>query len=443
MKRTLKALLLTLLFVLPAAAGNFTTLTATIKDPNGTPYASGSYVVTFVSANVAGAQDLLAGSPLPFTYYAGSLDSTGALSVSLPDNGTVTPAGSKWQFNICASDKKTCFTSQQTVTGSSQSLSSALSAASSVIYNHNPGSVNGSFFVNGTLGANVIQSNTANPAATGTERLATTDSITIRNAANGADVIVDADLGAASGNLPADVLQQTGGGYQAPAFISATANPAASGAVRLANADAIAWRNNANGADVSLSKIGAAAGGFPADSLDASGFGAVKLAYVKSANQTLQVTTSNYTTSATTLAGAGVVTGLNFTAPASVASNWSFHCDILYSQATAAAANLWGITTAGTAPTNLLVFGEVLTNQTGTQVDNNAIISSVASTTVITATPSAFGAIGTTADMFQAHLWGTLEAPANASPTQVGVAVASGNGSDALTIYRGSACYWY
>jgi hypothetical protein len=156
-----------------------------------------------------------------------------------------------------------------------------------------------------------------------------------------------------------------------------------------------------------------------------------------------QVITSNFTTSATTLATAGVVTGLNFTAPITSAVNLSFSCKIIYSQATAAAADLFGFTTAGTAPTNLQVWGQVYTAQTGTQVMNNADITTATSTTVVTATPGAFGAIGTNADMFQAEFSGTLEAPSSATPTQVGFAVASGSASDALTVYRGSYCRWY
>jgi len=44
------------------------------------------------------------------------------------------------------------------------------------------------------------------------------------------------------------------GGAKSSFFQSSTANAASSGAVRLASADLINWRNNANGADVSLSK---------------------------------------------------------------------------------------------------------------------------------------------------------------------------------------------
>jgi hypothetical protein len=162
--------------------------------------------------------------------------------------------------------------------------------------------------------------------------------------------------------------------------------------------------------------------------------------------QTLQVVGANYTTTSTTLAAAGVITGLNFTGPVSLASYWSFHCDITYSQATAAAANLWGVITAGTAPSNLATSAEVFTSQT-LGAGNAGVatgITGATATLVATSTPSAFGAIGTSADMFTAHLWGTLEAPANSTPSQVGIAVATGNASDALTVYRdASACWWF
>jgi hypothetical protein len=155
-----------------------------------------------------------------------------------------------------------------------------------------------------------------------------------------------------------------------------------------------------------------------------------------------QLTGADYTTTQTALSTAPI-TGLTLTTPANAATTYSFTCNITYSQATAAAANLWGVTTSGTAPTSLAVFGRVYTNNTGTLVANSArSITTNTSTTVVTATPSAFGSIGTTADMFQAVLWGTLEAPSNATPSTVAIAVASGSASDALTVYRGSNCQW-
>jgi hypothetical protein len=86
-----------------------------------------------------------------------------------------------------------------------------------------------------------------------------------------------------------------------------------------------------------------------------------------------------------------------------------------------------------------------LTNQTGS-MNSGAVngITGLTATTIVTSTPSAFGAIGTSADMFTAHLWGTLESPSNATPSQVGIAVATGNASDALTVYQDlSSCWWF
>lgn len=62
----------------------------------------------------------------------------------------------------------------------------------------------------------------------------------------------------------------------ANAVVSRTANPASAGFVRLASADAIKWRNNANGGDISLQKTGAVSGNTPADTFDVSAFGGIK-----------------------------------------------------------------------------------------------------------------------------------------------------------------------
>ena len=45
-------------------------------------------------------------------------------------------------------------------------------------------------------------------------------------------------------------------------------------------------------------------------------------------------------------------------------------------------------------------------------------------------------------DEHQARLWGTIEAPSNASPTVLNIMAATGNVSDTLTVYRGSSCIW-
>src|SRR6185437_3730056 len=102
-----------------------------------------------------------------------------------------------------------------------------------------------------------LSSSSSNPAVGGTLNFATTDTILVQNAANSGTVTFLSDLGAAAGNLPADVFQMTGGGLQAPAFLSPTANPAATGIIRLANGDAIEGRNATNAGDVQMLAVNA------------------------------------------------------------------------------------------------------------------------------------------------------------------------------------------
>lgn len=92
-------------------------------------------------------------------------------------------------------------------------------------------------------------SSSLNAALSGAIRLASTDSIAWRNDANAADIFLSKS-GAAANNVPADTIFTTGGGFEGP-FISNAANPAATGQVRLNTTDTLNFRNNANTADVS------------------------------------------------------------------------------------------------------------------------------------------------------------------------------------------------
>lgn len=121
-------------------------------------------------------------------------------------------------------------------------------------------------------------SSTANPASAGIVRLANADAIKWRNNANGGDVALQ-KTGAASGNLPADTLDATAfGGVESAAFISNSASPAAAGKIRLASTDTIAWRNNAGVSDVTIAKTGAVSGSVAADTLNLASFGGILLA---------------------------------------------------------------------------------------------------------------------------------------------------------------------
>lgn len=68
-----------------------------------------------------------------------------------------------------------------------------------------------------------------------------------------------------SGPFTATVSLVNGSAATHSSVTSASPNPAQSGVLRLASPDSIAWRNNANTADTSLAKLGAASGGVPTD----------------------------------------------------------------------------------------------------------------------------------------------------------------------------------
>jgi len=103
----------------------------------------------------------------------------------------------------------------------------------------------------GTLNFTTLISNAANPASIGTMRLSTGDTIAWRNNGNSGDLTLSKTAG--------DNLLFSNGIIATAAmvgqfFSTNTANVAASGAIRLASSESIAWRNNANSADILLSK---------------------------------------------------------------------------------------------------------------------------------------------------------------------------------------------
>jgi hypothetical protein len=107
--------------------------------------------------------------------------------------------------------------------------------------------------------SNTFLSSSANVAASGVLRLASGESIAWRNNASTNDFVLAKS--AASGNAPESIYVQNQAspgteGFSAGAFIQngAVATVAAAGALRLHPNDTINWRNNANNADVALSK---------------------------------------------------------------------------------------------------------------------------------------------------------------------------------------------
>jgi hypothetical protein len=158
-------------------------------------------------------------------------------------------------------------------------------------------------------------------------------------------------------------------------------------------------------------------------------------AFIKTA-QTLAVTGADVTCGTggtlTPCTSLTTITGLSVTLPSSV-QNWTFSCDLIVSQATAAAANTIGVQTATNASTSLAASGVAYT---AAAVATSAAFSGVSSTVaqnIVTFTP---GATGT---KLPVHVSGTIEG-ASASGTVFNLQVLTGSGADLLTISRGSFC---
>jgi hypothetical protein len=119
-------ILLFFLMAVPLAAQN-TNLTATLQDSTGQTWYSGSYSILFVPTPGKTGAFYWQGSVFAPQKYQGNLNGSGVLSVTLPDNNTITPSGSMWQFSLCPNATAQCTIVTTPVTGASEDLSAQFS----------------------------------------------------------------------------------------------------------------------------------------------------------------------------------------------------------------------------------------------------------------------------------------------------------------------------
>src|SRR6266436_2414785 len=92
--------------------GGTTTVTATIRDPNGAIYTQSQVNITFFDPGTPGKQPLLNGSTFQQQYTVYATDSFGFFTVQLPDNGIIDAASNtstQWSFRVIYSDRATSF----------------------------------------------------------------------------------------------------------------------------------------------------------------------------------------------------------------------------------------------------------------------------------------------------------------------------------------------
>jgi hypothetical protein len=120
-------LLFSLLFPLILTAQT-TSLTATITDSTSTVWVAGTYSIQFVPVPNMPNNYSWQGAKFVPQKYTGTMNGSGTFSVTLPDNNTITPARTQWQFTLCSNTSAPCSTIITPITGASENLSTFFSS---------------------------------------------------------------------------------------------------------------------------------------------------------------------------------------------------------------------------------------------------------------------------------------------------------------------------
>lgn len=108
-----------------AVRAQSTVITATITDTDGQTWNNGTVTASFLPGPVG--KYSWPGGPIP-PMVSANLDGTGTFTMTLPDNSTITPVGSLWNFSICPNASSPCVVKQMAVSGATLNLSTQLSS---------------------------------------------------------------------------------------------------------------------------------------------------------------------------------------------------------------------------------------------------------------------------------------------------------------------------
>lgn len=110
-------------------SGPYTTnVTATITDPDGQLWMNGTYTAQLYNPSSTQQPVYTAtGQPVQTLFQNQVINASGALSIALPDNNQISPAGTRWTFALCSDTSAPCFTTTNLlVTGASVDLTAAI-----------------------------------------------------------------------------------------------------------------------------------------------------------------------------------------------------------------------------------------------------------------------------------------------------------------------------
>lgn len=205
----------------PAARAQFTTVTGTVIDPHGIPYANGTMSATLVPATPGGWR--LSGQPYAGQIPNTALDANGTFTATFGDNALILPAGSQWQFTVRSNQGgvplplgtgSQAFTVTITITGTSQDVSATLSAAAPALARFTSGTGTVTSVACGNL-VNIFTCSVTNPTTTPTLSFAPLSSGPSLDCSTFTGADMGAKLNACIAALPA-----TGGFADASKFTS-------------------------------------------------------------------------------------------------------------------------------------------------------------------------------------------------------------------------------
>jgi hypothetical protein len=139
MKKAFLALCACLFFSV-AAHAQYTVVTGTIIDPNGWPYANATISAVLVPSTPG--RWTLSGLPYAGIMPNTNLDFNGSFRAALGDNSVILPAGTQWQFTVNTQAQPQIgvlgtgaqsFQITLTISGASQDITAALTAAAKVV----------------------------------------------------------------------------------------------------------------------------------------------------------------------------------------------------------------------------------------------------------------------------------------------------------------------
>ena len=160
-----------LLAAIPARA-QFTSVSATVTDPNGIPYGNGTMSAVLTPGSPGGWT--LSGQPYSGRVGPITLDSTGSFTANFGSNAIILPAGTTWQITVNSNQGGIApplgtgaqtFSVNLTISGASQSITAALDAAAPKLTNITVGSGSVTSVSCGNL-ANVFTCSVTNPTTT-------------------------------------------------------------------------------------------------------------------------------------------------------------------------------------------------------------------------------------------------------------------------------------